>query len=184
MGRSRGERWGPRNIDLDLLLFDEQIVRAKGLQTPHPRMAYRRFVLEPAAEVAPEMKHPIVGWTMQQLLDHLNQSPYALAVGGDDAQTVRAWSELLADRFDATLFDSSDAWRQCCEHSGSSIPEPSVIAFSASEPSQPDNVRLTVLLSSNPEADQPSGWTGPVLMLSADSPNLQQEITAAMEAMR
>jgi 2-amino-4-hydroxy-6-hydroxymethyldihydropteridine diphosphokinase len=75
LGRERGERWSARLIDLDLLLYDERIVVTPQLQLPHPRMAFRRFVLEPAAEVAPGMKHPLVGWTVERLLDHLNHAP-------------------------------------------------------------------------------------------------------------
>lgn len=82
LGRMRGERWVARLIDLDLLLYDEQIIVTPELQVPHPRLAFRRFVLEPAAEVAPNMLHPLIGWTMERLLDHLNHAPPYVALLG------------------------------------------------------------------------------------------------------
>ncbi len=57
-GRERRERWGPRTLDLDLLLYGDAEVDVPGLQVPHPRMAERRFVLEPLAEVWPNAVIP------------------------------------------------------------------------------------------------------------------------------
>ena len=71
LGRDRSVHWGPRTIDLDLLLFDEIVMHTPKLVLPHPRMALRRFVLEPAAEVAPSMLHPTFGWTKGNFTDHL-----------------------------------------------------------------------------------------------------------------
>ncbi len=71
LGRTRSQRWEPRTIDLDLLLFDVVVVRTPKLTLPHPRMATRHFVLEPAAEVAPALVHPAIGWSVAQLRDHL-----------------------------------------------------------------------------------------------------------------
>ena len=58
LGRTRETRWAARTLDLDLLLYDNLVLNTPYLTLPHPRMAFRRFVLEPAAEVAPEMAHP------------------------------------------------------------------------------------------------------------------------------
>jgi 2-amino-4-hydroxy-6-hydroxymethyldihydropteridine diphosphokinase len=74
LGRVRTERWGSRTIDLDLLLFGELELQTDALTIPHPRMTERRFVLEPAAEVAPEMRHPTHGKTISQLLTELGYS--------------------------------------------------------------------------------------------------------------
>lgn len=60
--RSKEQRWGPRTLDLDLLLFRERVIDEPGLTVPHPRMAERRFVLEPLADLAPALVPP--GWTM------------------------------------------------------------------------------------------------------------------------
>ena len=71
LGRVRTERWAPRTIDLDLLLFGEMEIHTATLTIPHPFMVERRFVLEPAAEIAPEMQHPTTGKTIAQLLTEL-----------------------------------------------------------------------------------------------------------------
>ena len=62
LGRVRGEeRWGPRTVDLDLLVYGDQIVGEPGLRVPHPRIHERRFVLEPLAELDPELEIPGLG---------------------------------------------------------------------------------------------------------------------------
>jgi 2-amino-4-hydroxy-6-hydroxymethyldihydropteridine diphosphokinase len=74
LGRERAERWGPRTIDLDLLLFGDLQRRQEDLVVPHPRMSFRRFVLQPALDVAANMVHPESGMTLQQLVDHLDNA--------------------------------------------------------------------------------------------------------------
>jgi 2-amino-4-hydroxy-6-hydroxymethyldihydropteridine diphosphokinase len=82
LGRQRRERWGPRAIDIDVLLYDQQIEDTDELVLPHPRMAVRRFVLAPAAEVAAGMVHPTTGWTMARLLQRLDETPHYVAIAG------------------------------------------------------------------------------------------------------
>jgi 2-amino-4-hydroxy-6-hydroxymethyldihydropteridine diphosphokinase len=71
MGRRRVQKKGPRAIDIDILLFDNTIVDSKELTIPHPAMHQRRFVLEPLAEIAPELLHPVLKKTLGELLDSL-----------------------------------------------------------------------------------------------------------------
>lgn len=71
MGRRRLQKKGPRNIDIDILLFGNSIVEVKGLTVPHPAMHERRFVLEPLAEIAPEARHPVFKKTVRELRDAL-----------------------------------------------------------------------------------------------------------------
>ena len=61
LGRVRAERWGPRTIDLDLLVYGDQIVDEPGLAVPHPRLAERRFALEPLADLDPALEIPGLG---------------------------------------------------------------------------------------------------------------------------
>jgi 2-amino-4-hydroxy-6-hydroxymethyldihydropteridine diphosphokinase len=71
MGRKRTQNKGPRNIDIDILLFGNSIVEAKGLTVPHPALHERRFVLEPLAEIAPEVRHPVFKKTIREMRDAL-----------------------------------------------------------------------------------------------------------------
>jgi 2-amino-4-hydroxy-6-hydroxymethyldihydropteridine diphosphokinase len=72
LGRVRdGERWGPRTIDLDLLLYGGEVVDEPGLRVPHPRLHERRFALEPLAELDPGLEIPGLG-RVSALLDHLD----------------------------------------------------------------------------------------------------------------
>lgn len=66
-GRRRGRRWGDRVMDLDILAAGSTILRLPGLMVPHPRLAERRFVLDPLVVVAPDWRHPITGRSARQL---------------------------------------------------------------------------------------------------------------------
>ena len=67
MGRKRVRRWGERNIDLDLLLYDDRIIELPELKVPHPDMQNRDFVLRPLVQIAPHMVHPVLKKTVEQL---------------------------------------------------------------------------------------------------------------------
>ncbi len=68
LGRQRIIRAGPRTLDIDILFYGASIIRAADLEVPHPRMADRRFVLVPMAEIAPTVRHPVLRLNMTELL--------------------------------------------------------------------------------------------------------------------
>ena len=68
LGRKRSVRNAPRTIDIDILFFDQLILKEPGLEIPHPRIADRRFVLEPLEEISPDFIHPVLKKTIRQLL--------------------------------------------------------------------------------------------------------------------
>ena len=80
LGRRRRVLRGPRFIDMDILLYDDRVVNTDHLKVPHPRMAERRFVLVPFAEIAPETRHPVYNKTVTELLaetpDRSEVKPY------------------------------------------------------------------------------------------------------------
>lgn len=82
-GRVRGERDGPRTIDVDILLYGDTVSRSDRLTLPHPRLPDRRFVLVPLAEIAPDFRHPVLGATVAELLarcpDRSEVRPWAAA---------------------------------------------------------------------------------------------------------
>jgi 2-amino-4-hydroxy-6-hydroxymethyldihydropteridine diphosphokinase len=73
-GRVRSRRWGPRTLDLDLLLYDDVILETPELQLPHPRFRERAFVLVPLAEIAPDRLDPVSGKTIARLRDGIARS--------------------------------------------------------------------------------------------------------------
>lgn len=118
LGRTRGERWAARSVDLDLLLYGDAVIESAELEAPHPRMAQRRFVLEPAAEIAPWMVHPESGWTLAALLRHLDDGADVIAVATADRAT--------ADRIVAALLEEG-------ARLGRGAAGPQVVRWTASE---------------------------------------------------
>jgi 2-amino-4-hydroxy-6-hydroxymethyldihydropteridine diphosphokinase len=74
MGRKPSFRWGPRSIDIDILLYDSLIIETPGLTIPHPRMHERGFVLVPLDAIAGNVKHPVLGQSIHQLLQSVDTS--------------------------------------------------------------------------------------------------------------
>lgn len=81
-GRVREQHWGPRTLDLDLLTYDDLALHTARLTLPHPRMSYRKFVLDGLLEIAPHERHPLIGRSYVDLLKHLETThDYVAFVG-------------------------------------------------------------------------------------------------------
>lgn len=87
LGRKRKEKWGPREIDLDILFYDDIMVNQENLVIPHPEIPNRRFVLVPLMELSPDLKHPLLNKNIRQLLkdtkDHSKVEPYGGIYAGE-----------------------------------------------------------------------------------------------------
>jgi 2-amino-4-hydroxy-6-hydroxymethyldihydropteridine diphosphokinase len=81
LGREDRGRWGPREIDLDLLLYGDLVMEEDGLVLPHPELHRRRFVLEPLCELAPELIHPRLGRPLRELLAGLDERKKVIRLG-------------------------------------------------------------------------------------------------------
>jgi 2-amino-4-hydroxy-6-hydroxymethyldihydropteridine diphosphokinase len=74
LGRERREIWGSRTMDIDILFYDEAVINEQDLIIPHPYLHSRRFTLEPLAEIAPELLHPVLRKTVNELKSQLKDN--------------------------------------------------------------------------------------------------------------
>lgn len=72
LGRKKGEKWGPRTIDIDILFYDNKIIKTPNLKIPHPQLHERNFVLIPLKEIAPNFIHPLLKQNVQQMLKKMD----------------------------------------------------------------------------------------------------------------
>ena len=70
LGRKRNKKWGPREMDLDILFYDDMILKQKNLTIPHPEIENRKFVLIPLVELSPDLKHPVLNKNISELLEN------------------------------------------------------------------------------------------------------------------
>jgi len=84
LGRKREEKWGPRSIDVDILLYNNQVVDSERLTIPHPRMHKRKFVLILLAQIAPQLLHPLLKKSMSELIENC-----------EDKSVVKLYSEKI-----------------------------------------------------------------------------------------
>jgi 2-amino-4-hydroxy-6-hydroxymethyldihydropteridine diphosphokinase len=82
MGSKKPVAKGPRLIDMDVLLYGDEVIDTPELQIPHPRMHLRRFVLEPLAEIAPNLRHPIAGLSISEMLARTSDKSAVRVVAG------------------------------------------------------------------------------------------------------
>lgn len=81
LGRERNQRWGPRTIDLDILIYEDFIIDSQELTIPHKELINRRFMLEPLCEIEPWLEHPVLKKTMSTILKELNDDREVVIVG-------------------------------------------------------------------------------------------------------
>jgi 2-amino-4-hydroxy-6-hydroxymethyldihydropteridine diphosphokinase len=96
-GRERNERWAPRTLDIDVLVYGNEVSETEMITLPHPRLTFRKFALAPAVEIAPKTLHPVIGWPIERLLMHLNMA--------SDLVAIVSPSQSTRDLVAATLFE-------------------------------------------------------------------------------
>jgi 2-amino-4-hydroxy-6-hydroxymethyldihydropteridine diphosphokinase len=125
MGRVREIRWGARPLDLDLLLYDQLIIRSQNLVVPHPACWYRRFVLDPLSEIAADVIHPEKQITIQELRQRLLIKPFQFVLAGLPPREAALLIENLQEKYPEVQFSN---WET--QGSATSItPEPTLIAW-------------------------------------------------------
>ena len=116
LDRERDERWGPRTVDLDLLLYDDLVLNNATLTVPHPRMATRRFVLEPCVEIAPDLMHPLAACSLSDLLQSISTTHPHVAVIGVPGSGAPDVASAIADATLARLVHSPVEYARAAVH--------------------------------------------------------------------
>lgn len=203
LGRERVVRWDSRTIDIDLLLYDQQVIETPTLVVPHPRMAFRTFVLEPAVEIAGAMLHPPSGWTLSRLLSHLRTSPRVVALASSQREQADRVAQDIASRLGVRIWQNSRDETSCGgilqRFSGIELPEagstapPLVLRLTVEEllnlrgdlllAGDQGKPALVILIESETEqiSEQLLTGLGPIAKItSADPETILQEAAAAI----
>jgi 2-amino-4-hydroxy-6-hydroxymethyldihydropteridine diphosphokinase len=203
-GRERAERWAARTLDIDLLLYGDEVIETPTLTVPHLRMAFRRFVLTPAVEIAPKMIHSVIGWPLERLRLHLDAARDEIVLLSP-SQTIRdELAKQLTDQFAArpierpTFKTASSFWPPAYASwlaLDSAVPEsqPVPVTTTGLPYAAAAFPKLTVLVDA--EGDGPTAvkaeWSaivrqpgrGPTLRLQhADPAAVRAEVFAAVES--
>lgn len=181
LGRIRRTRWGSRTIDLDLLLYGQEQIKTAVLTVPHPRMSFRRFVLEPACEIAGNMFHPTSGQTLNQLMSRLNEAKDLILCVCN--HPFEKW--LLALREEIKT-DSNSNWDLRLAKQPSDFrkyeEQAKLVTFFPSQPKkiQPVDEHDDLFVQLRSAA---ISFAGPTLELPMDKAQAKREIFAAIESM-
>jgi 2-amino-4-hydroxy-6-hydroxymethyldihydropteridine diphosphokinase len=199
-GRVRTEHWGPRTLDLDLLLYEERIIQDETLTVPHPRLTLRNFVLEPAAEIAPDMVHPALHRTLAQIWSHVRgTAPFVAIVGDESARqslaervAIRCGAQLIAADEDLRrrLIEATESrwvvspqWSEA-RHLAGNLMDPSEAFDLALAP------RFLITLQDESGRFDPRTWpealrdrVGPILFLRAEQPDAVEQACLAMQGL-
>lgn len=173
LGRRRDVPWGPRSLDLDLLLFDDQVNQGQELIVPHPWMMARGFVLGPACEIAPDWRHPLLGWKLRKIADRIRRWHLPVVLIPGDASLGEATVQ-FAERIQRTRTAAFPSIRFMSQElpddrgsAGADSVETVLVASDVSDLYDPrfatsplvDKIRLAIVLESWASPEQ-AGWDG------------------------
>jgi 2-amino-4-hydroxy-6-hydroxymethyldihydropteridine diphosphokinase len=129
LGRVRTRHWGPRTLDLDLLLYGEEICRTPRLTLPHPHLWYRRFVLDPLAEIAEHVVHPVKRLTIGQLRARLLGTPFRCQLAGGAAELRGELLDVLRREFPRVVWSRWDSGAELAEFADSAAADPALVLW-------------------------------------------------------
>lgn len=160
LGRTREVHWGPRTLDLDLILYGSEVLELPRLRVPHPACWYRRFVLDPLVEIAADVVHPEKRISFGRLRERLLERPLRLGVTGADRDARSAAIGALERQFAAAAVSP---WR-------SGDPGPALLAWLGPGRDAPDFASLPVVPRLDASAGEPDriGFLRGVLQAAFD----------------